>query len=99
VPVDSHLLTIFRLLGWIPNEEGNNCSFLCQASIEGWFPKEKWGELNQVYAGLGQLFRDQVNGRKFLIHAWNKCEDPSHPLTYQDFVQLEKIARAYGLIL
>jgi hypothetical protein len=58
----------------------------------------KWGEINQVYAGLGQLFRNRVAGRNFLIHAWDKSEDPVHPFTYQYFLQLEKIAKAYTLI-
>jgi hypothetical protein len=34
----------------------------------------------------------------FLIHAWDKGEDPVHPFTYQDLLQPEKIARAYALI-
>jgi hypothetical protein len=96
--VDRHLLTIFRSLGWIPNETGNDCAFLCQTSIEGWFPKDQCGELNQVYAGLGQLFRDQQAGRDFLVHAWNKSEDPVHPFTYPDYLQLERIAREYNLL-
>jgi len=28
---------------------------VARASIEGWFPKVAWGELNQTWAGLGQL--------------------------------------------
>jgi hypothetical protein len=33
------------------------------ASIEGWFPKVAWGELNQTWAGLGQLL-NKKDGRK-----------------------------------
>jgi hypothetical protein len=98
VPIDSHFLTIFRSNGWIPNEEGNECPFLCQASIEGWSPKNKWGELNQVWSGLGQIFRDKSVGTVFLQMAFSKSEDPEHPFTYVDYQKLECIACIYKVI-
>ena len=97
VPIDSHLLSIFRSLGWIPNEVGNDCPMLARASIEGWFPKQFWGELNQVYAGLGQIFRDKQTGKNFMEHAWDKNEDPNHILTYEDYLRLERIAQVYSV--
>jgi endonuclease III len=72
VPCDVHMCRIFAKLGWIPKantdytvvnfisnhkKEQHNYE-LCRASIEGWFPREFWGTLNQTWAGLGQLLND-----------------------------------------
>jgi hypothetical protein len=67
-------------------------------SIEGWFPKDKWGELNKVWSGLGQMFREKKTGVAFLKGAFLKSEDPQHPFTYEDYLRLEKIARNYNVI-
>jgi hypothetical protein len=83
---------IFRSLGWVPNEAVNNCTILARACIEGWFPPEKWGELNQQYAGLGQLLRNKDTAVAFMKHAWKHSEDPDHPFTNEDYVRLEEIA-------
>lgn len=88
---------MFRCLGWICREEGNHGAMLAQASIEGWFPKDKWGELNRVYAGLGQIFRDKLTGHNFLEHAFEKSEDPNCPFSYSEYVMLEKIALEYSV--
>jgi hypothetical protein len=98
IPIDSHLITISRANGWVPNEEENNCPFLCQASLEGWFPKDQWGELNQVWSGLGQIFRDKSTGPSFLRSSFLKAEDPLHPFTFADYLRLEKIARIYEVL-
>jgi endonuclease III len=98
VPIDIHLLAIFRRLRWIANEDGQECAFVAQASIEGWFPKRKWGELNQVYAGLGQLFRERVRGAAFLQFATDKCTSEDHPYSCEDHERVEDIARYYKLI-
>jgi len=91
--MDSHLRNIFRSLGWVPKEDsGSKCIMLARAIVEGWFPKNKWGELNQQYAGLGQLLRNKKTAGKFLQHAWEKSENPNHPFTNEDFMQLEEIA-------
>ena len=92
VPIDSHLLVIFRTLGWVPYEAGFKCTILARACIEGWFPHAQWGELNQQYAGLGQLLRNHDTALAFMQHAWNKSEDPSHPFTNEDYVRLEEIS-------
>jgi endonuclease III len=99
VPIDSHLLKIFRSLGWVPNEMGQDCPFVCQASTEGWFPTDKWGELNQAHAGLGQFMRDKTKGQAFLDFAWEKCEnDEKHPFSLEDCTRLRHIARLYSLV-
>jgi hypothetical protein len=90
-------LAIFRRLRWIANEEGQTCAFVAQASIEGWFPKKKWGELNQVYAGLGQLFRERERGAAFLNFASEKCNSEDHPYDWEDHQRVLNIARVYNL--
>jgi endonuclease III len=99
VPIDSHVLKIFRSLGWVPNETGQDCPFVCQASTEGWFPVDKWGELNQVHAGLGQFMRDKTKGQAFLDFAWEKCEnDEKHPVSLEDCTRLRHVARLHSLV-
>ena len=93
VPIDSHLLLIFRSLGWVPDEPGHKCILLARACIEGWFPKEMWGELNHQYAGLGQLLRNKDTAMAFMEHAWKHSEDPNHPFANEDYVRLETIAQ------
>ena len=93
VPIDSRLLYIFRSLGWVPDEHGSKSSMLARVCIEGWFPKEQWGELNQQYAGLGQLLRNKDTATAFMKHAWDQSEDPKHPFTNEDYIRLEKIAQ------
>ena len=40
---------------------------VARACIEGWFPKIAWGELNQTWAGLGQLLNKKEDRKKLLI--------------------------------
>ena len=37
---------------------------VARACIEGWFPKIAWGELNQTWAGLGQLLNKKDERKK-----------------------------------
>ncbi len=72
VPCDVHMVRIFKALYWMPQTLDEDCLVsmecdkkgkrddeyeLARASIEGWFPFDFWKELNQTYAGLGQLLR------------------------------------------
>jgi len=72
VPCNVHMVRIFKALYWMPRTLDEDCLVLMEcdkkskrddeyelarASIEGWFPIEFWKELNQTYAGLGQLLR------------------------------------------
>jgi hypothetical protein len=59
----------FTALGWVPpSNESSLAGFLskkeaynyemCRASMEGWFPRDLCAEMNQTWAGLGQLLND-----------------------------------------
>jgi hypothetical protein len=37
---------------------------VARACMEGWFPKIAWGELNQIWAGLGQLLNKKEERTK-----------------------------------
>jgi hypothetical protein len=37
---------------------------VARACMEGWFPKIAWGELNQTWAGLGQLLNKKEDRKK-----------------------------------
>jgi hypothetical protein len=42
------------LAGFLSKTEAYNYE-MCRASMEGWFPRDLWAEMNQTWAGLGQL--------------------------------------------
>ena len=42
------------------------------ADIEFWFPKQKQPQLNEIYAGLGQLLQESVETRKEVSIALRK---------------------------
>jgi hypothetical protein len=47
---------------------------VARACMEGWFPKIAWSELNQTWAGLGQLLnkkeeRKSCRVRQLAVHA------------------------------
>jgi endonuclease III len=54
---------------------------VARACMEGWFPKIAWGELNQTWAGLGQLL-NKKDKRKKLPSLWT-CS-PSRGLVTGD---------------
>jgi hypothetical protein len=78
--VDIHLLTMFCSNSWIPNEEGNDCPFLFQASIEGWFLKEKRDELNKVWSGLAKFSVTKIVTPPFYAGCIVEVRRPITPL-------------------
>ena len=56
IAVDSHLEKIFKLLEWCPAD----CSTIkCGGHVQSWMPQREWGDLNRIYAGLGQLIQSE----------------------------------------
>lgn len=57
IPVDIHMWRIYSHLGWTSEMATYNCEKSTR-EIESWFPHKYWGEMNEIYAGLGQLLQD-----------------------------------------
>ena len=64
IPVDRHLATCFRALGWADSSKTIKPIILSEM-VELWLPKDKWAECNIVCAGLRQLWQNMVH-RKVL---------------------------------
>jgi hypothetical protein len=68
---------------------------LSRASIEGWFPKHLWGEMNQTWAGLGQLLNDKEAKRKMASYVDAKVADHHSTWRVADKLKLATIMSAY----
>ena len=61
--VDIHMWRIFVHLRWIKPAEVYNVEQATR-QIMAWFPKVYWAELNEIYAGLGQLLQMKEQSTK-----------------------------------
>jgi hypothetical protein len=77
-------------LGWVPpSDESSLVGFLskkeaynyemCRASMEGWFPPDLWAEINQTWAGLGQLLNDNKHKQTMAAYIDNKVSNFDSP--------------------
>jgi endonuclease III len=91
VPCDIHMVRMFQILGWMPPRTSYQQSWtatdekdyeLARAAIEGWFPSNRWGELNRTWAGLGQIFRE--DDRTDELAAWVDKERLRHTSNLRD---------------
>ena len=111
VPCDIHMCRIFSRLGWIPAtvEADTVVSFishnkkelhnyeLCRACMEGWFPLQFWGTLNQTcWAGLGQLLNDSVSKQKIAQYIDEQVADYNSPWRVTDKKKCVSIMAAYN---
>jgi endonuclease III len=101
-PCDVHMVRIFKALGWMPTMISLSDSWvgketsqheLARAAIEGWFPKSFWSELNQTWAGLGQLFRSSEETTKMAQWVDRQTNDWNSTFRLSD---LEKLTRIHG---
>jgi endonuclease III len=107
VPCDIHMIRIFTVLGWLPTASISLCDSwagkemtheFARAAIEGWFPKHFWGELNQTWAGLGQLFRNKADTAKMAQWLDRQSKDWRSSLRSSDIDKLCRIRAAYKQI-
>lgn len=57
IPVDRHLATGFKVLGWADPLEPDATNI--SKMVELWLPQEKWAQCNVVCAGLRQVWQSQ----------------------------------------
>ena len=54
IGVDIHVHRISNRLGWVRTARAANGPEATRAALEGWLPRELWGELNELLVGFGQ---------------------------------------------
>jgi endonuclease III len=103
-PCDIHMVHIFKALGWMPTTISLSDSWVgketsqhefARAAIKGWFPKIFWSQLNQTWAGLGQLFRSQDHTSKIAQWVDHQAKDWDSTLRLSDLQKLTLIHGAY----
>lgn len=58
IGVDIHIWRMCTYFGWTSKMDEYNCEKSTR-ELESWFPHRFWGEMNELYAGLGQLLQSQ----------------------------------------
>lgn len=92
IGVDTHMHRMFNDLKWVDS----NTPERTREQLEGWLPKERWGEVNVLWVGFGQETQQQKEKmlRKVLV-----CSSPKEALSLVQKVRLDakKEAKRFGL--
>ena len=111
VPCDVHMVRIFKALGWMPITLDEDCLVdmendkrgkkddeyeLARASVEGWFPPIFWSELNQTYAGLGQLLRIDESRKSILNFVDKEARTWNSKWWLTDLRAIRSLVKAYN---
>jgi endonuclease III len=110
VPCDVHMVRIFKALSWMPLTLDEDCLMdmdnekkgkkddeyeLARASIEGWFPPIFWPDLNQTYAGLGQLLRIDESRKSILNYVDIQARNWESKWRLTDLRAIRSLVQAY----
>ena len=68
---------------------------LARAAMEGWFPPSCWAELNQTWAGLGQLLNDDAGRRLMADYVDQATSDFDSPWRVCDQTSFKQILQKY----
>ena len=82
IAMDSHVHSAFLALKWVKSKDPE----VARLEAEAWIPREYWGEMNFVYGGLGQLFRDRLKASYILSEATRMNKSPEAIKQIQEFV-------------
>lgn len=92
IGVDTHMHRIFNDLKWVnsKNPEGT------REELEGWLPKEKWGEVNVLWVGFGQEIQQQ---KEKVLGKAIACSAPGEALRLMKRLKLDvlKEGKRFGL--
>ncbi len=93
IGVDTHMHRIFNDIKWVNKTKTPEQT---REQLEGWLPKEKWGELNSLFVGFGQESTQQKE--KILKKALG-CSRPVDALALLRKVGMDvkKESKKYGL--
>ncbi len=109
IPCDIHMCRMWTILNWIPSfdELGSCCDMLeksneenfdyelARAAIEGWFPPFFWKELNQTWAGLGQLLNEEVSRKAICEFVDAATSDYNTPWRQADKTSFKQLLKKY----
>ena len=73
ISVDTHMHRIFNQLKWVKAKDPEKT----REQLEGWLPRDRWGEVNYVWVGFGQQVQQQSG--KMLVKAL-KCSRPKEAI-------------------
>jgi hypothetical protein len=105
------MVRIFKALGWMPVTLDEDCLVdmenekrgkkddeyeVARASLEGWFPHVFWAELNQTYAGLGQLLRIDESRKTILNFVDNEARNWESKWRLTDLRAIRSLVKAYN---
>ena len=92
IGVDTHMHRIFNILKWVNSKTPEQT----REQLEGWLPRDKWGELNALFVGFGQESQQQKEKilKKALV-----CSRPKDALLLLSKVgvDLKKEGEKFGL--
>ena len=92
IGVDTHMHRMFNDLKWVDSKTPEQT----REQLEGWLPREKWGEVNVLWVGIGQETQQQKEKtlRKALA-----CSAPKEALALVQRLRLDvkKEAKRFGL--
>mmetsp|Transcript_43271 Transcript_43271/g.79169 ORF Transcript_43271/g.79169 Transcript_43271/m.79169 type:complete len:411 (+) Transcript_43271:458-1690(+) len=92
IGVDTHMHRIFNDLKWVDSKTPEKT----REQLEGWLPKQRWGEINVLWVGFGQEVQQQKEKslRKALA-----CSSPREALGLVQKLRLDvkKEAKRFGL--
>jgi endonuclease-3 len=92
IGVDTHMHRMFNDLKWVSstNPEGT------REELEGWLPKEKWGEINYLWVGFGQETQQQ---KEKVLRKAIACSAPGDALRLMKRLRLDvlKEGKKFGL--
>jgi endonuclease-3 len=92
IGVDTHMHRMFNDLKWVSstNPEGT------REELEGWLPKEKWGEINYLWVGFGQETQQQ---KEKVLRKAIACSAPGDALMLMKRLRLDvlKEGKKFGL--
>ena len=92
IGVDTHMHRIFNDLKWVNSTTPEGT----REELEGWLPREKWGEINSLWVGFGQEVQQQKE--KSLRKALS-CSAPGEALRLMKKLRLDvvKEGKRFGL--
>lgn len=92
IGVDTHMHRMFNDLKWVKSTTPEGT----REQLEGWLPRERWGEINALWVGFGQEVQQQ---KEKMLRKALTCSSPLEALALIKKLRFDvgKEAKRYGL--
>jgi endonuclease-3 len=92
IGVDTHMHRMFNDLKWVKSTSPEGT----REELEGWLPREKWGEVNVLWVGFGQEVQQQ---KEKVLRKAIGCSAPGEALRLMKRLQMDvlKEGKRFGL--